>query len=98
MTCGKSSCEKTLGKYEVDQGLCESHHMEWAQSRFDLYGALYWFCNQYHSGQWSRGYRILGRLTNADYSPGLGLQYGKFESETQEEIYNHLVVNYAATV
>jgi len=66
--------------------------------RFDLYGALWRFCSEYHSGQWSRGYRILSRLALAQYSPGLSLQQGLFESEEQEAIYNCLVRNYAGRV
>ncbi len=63
-------------------------------NRFDLYGALWAFCNRYHSGQWSRGYRILSRLVNAQYRPGLGLQHGRFESDRQRWIYRDLVKNY----
>jgi hypothetical protein len=62
--------------------------------RFDLYGALYIFVMQHHSGQWSRGYRILCRLGGADYRPGLSVQRGEFESETQKEIYDYLVEHY----
>lgn len=58
------------------------------QDRFDRYGALYKLCTDYHSGQWSRGYRILSRLHIAGYKPGLGLQSGEFESEEQEEYYH----------
>jgi hypothetical protein len=57
--------------------------------RFDLYGALYLLCSRWHSGQWSRGYRILSRLVNAGFKPGLGLQDGIFESEEQRELYRH---------
>ena len=67
-------------------------------NRFDLYGALWLFCSEYHGGQWSRGYRILSRLVLAGYSPGIGLQEGRFESPEQEEIYNHLVTEYASSV
>lgn len=59
--------------------------------RFDLYGALWMFCNRYHSGQGSRGYRILSRLSLADYSPGLSVQSGRFESEEQRDIYRDLL-------
>ena len=60
-------------------------------SRFDLYGALWAFCSRWHSGQGSRGYRILSRLVKADYNPGLGLQQGRFESEEQRDIYRELL-------
>jgi hypothetical protein len=59
--------------------------------RFDLYGALWKACSEYHSGMSSRGYRILSRLSKAGYSPGLGLQRGILESEEQAEIYFRLV-------
>ena len=67
-------------------------------NRFDLYGALWLFCSEYHSGQWSRGYRILSRLATAGYQPGMSLQDGCFESEEQHDIYDHLVANYADKV
>lgn len=62
--------------------------------RFDLYGALWLFCSRHHSGQWSRGYRILSRLCSAGYKPGLGLSNGRFETEEQRGIYRDLVRNY----
>lgn len=58
--------------------------------RFDLYGALYLLCSRYHSGQWSRGYRILSRLAIAGYRPGLSIQSNRFESETQRDLYKSL--------
>jgi len=66
--------------------------------RFDLYGALWLFCVSYHSGQSSRGYRILSRLSLAGYNPGVGIQNGEFESEEQEQIYNELVRKYANAI
>lgn len=66
--------------------------------RFDLYGALWAFCSRHHSGQWSRGYRILSRLIIAGYRPGMGLQSGRFESEEQRGIYRELIRTYRATV
>jgi hypothetical protein len=62
--------------------------------RFDLYGALYLLCSRYHSGQWSRGYRILSRLSLAGYKPGLSVQSNRFESDAQREIYRHLFRTY----
>ncbi len=59
--------------------------------RFDLYGALWAFCSRWHGGQSSRGYRILSRLSRAGYSPGLGLQQGRFESDEQRDIYRALL-------
>jgi hypothetical protein len=60
-------------------------------ARFDLYGALWAFCNRWHGGQGSRGYRILSRLSRAGYSPGLSLQQGRFETEEQAYIYRALL-------
>ncbi len=62
-----------------------------ALARFDLYGALWALCVRWHSGQSSRGYRILSRLSRAGYSPGLSLQEGRFESEEQSYIYRDLL-------
>lgn len=63
-------------------------------NRMDLYGALWAFCNRWHGGGASRGYRILSRLSIARYRPGIGLQAGRFESETQRDIYRQLVRSY----
>ncbi len=60
-------------------------------SRFDLYGALWAFCDRWHGGQSSRGYRILSRLSRAGYEPGIGLQQGRFESKQQAWIYRDLL-------
>jgi hypothetical protein len=60
-------------------------------NRFDLYGALWAFCNRWHGGMSSRGYRILSRLSRAGYSPGIGLQQGRFESDEQREMYRRLL-------
>lgn len=63
--------------------------------RLDLYGALYILCSSYHTGQASRGYRILSRLSSqADYRPGLSVQRGDFESEEQRDIYLTLAARY----
>jgi hypothetical protein len=70
----------------------------WLEERFDLYGALWAFCARWHSGQGSRGYRILSRLARDGYRPGLGLQGGRFESERQEEIYRSLYRNHRHSV
>jgi hypothetical protein len=69
--------------------------MEWdaetLENRFELYGALWAFCARWHSGMGSRGYRILSRLSRAGYSPGMGLQSGRFESDCQARIYRDLL-------
>lgn len=63
-------------------------------SRFDLYGALYILCTRYHTGQASRGYRILSRLSQAGYSPGLSVQQHTFESKEMRDIYLTLAARY----
>ena len=68
------------------------------RDRFDIYGALWALCSRYHSGQGSRGYRILSKLAVAGYRPGLSLQAGRFESAEQRAIYRTLVRAYRATV
>lgn len=60
-------------------------------ARFNLYGALYLFCSRHHSGQFSRGYRILSRLIRAGYKPGLTIQNNQFESVEQARIYAKLL-------
>lgn len=58
--------------------------------RCDLYGALYLLCTRWHSGQWSRGYRLLCRMERAGYRPGLSIREGNgFESEEQRALYRH---------
>jgi hypothetical protein len=66
--------------------------------RLNLYGALWAFASRYHSGQGSRGYRILSRLARASYRPGMGLQAGRFESDEQRDVYCHLVRHYGDKV
>ena len=58
--------------------------------RFDLYGALYLLCSRWHSGQWSRGYRLLSRIIGKGYSPGLSIRAGRFENYDQAAIYHRL--------
>jgi len=59
--------------------------------RFDLYGAIYLLCVRWHSGQFSRGYRLLGKLDDVDYQPGLSVREGhNFENEQQRDIYRRL--------
>lgn len=50
------------------------------------------FCMHYHSGQWSRGYRILSRLRLRNLSSAA--EHEAMESET----YQYLVANYANKV
>jgi hypothetical protein len=68
------------------------------RDRFDLYGALWALCSRWHSGQASRGYRILSRLSIAGYNPGMGLQAGRFESNEQRSLYRHLLRRYRRAI
>jgi hypothetical protein len=65
-------------------------HEDNLNNLFDIYGALYLLCTRWHSGQWSKGYRILSRLQALKYRPSPSLQHGHFESEEQREIYKRL--------
>lgn len=50
------------------------------------------FCMDYHSGQWSRGYRILSRLQISNFS-------SSFCDEMREtEVYRALVEKYAGKI
>jgi hypothetical protein len=56
----------------------------------------YWelavFLMDYHSGQWSRGYRLLCRLRADNFSASL------CDELRESEVYHYLVANYAKTV
>lgn len=58
----------------------------------DCYFELAVFLMDYHSGQWSRGYRLLSRLEPTNFSSAL------CEEMRQTECYQYLVANYAARV
>lgn len=66
-------------------------------NRFDFITALYAFCCHYHTGQWSRGYRILSRI-EALYRPHNipieRIANGHDEWIDAHEIYNELVKKY----
>jgi hypothetical protein len=57
----------------------------------ECYWELAVFCMDYHSGQWSRGYRILSRL-DANISSNLA------EELRQTECYQYLVDTYGGTI
>lgn len=40
--------------------------------RFEICAAYYIIAERYHSGQWSKGYSILSRLSRMGYRPTLG--------------------------
>jgi hypothetical protein len=54
---------------------------------FDLADGLYWYCHDYHTGQWSDEYSVLSTL---DYSPS-PLARGVEEGSTAQEVYSQLV-------
>ena len=60
--------------------------------RKENYWELAVFCMDYHSGQWSRGYRLLSLLQPHNFSSQL------CEELRNTEIYEYLVENYANTV
>ena len=67
--------------------------MQW--DRFDIIEAYYLYARQYHKGQWSKEYKIFGRIANLGFTPGLSLRtYDKPSdalSANGVEIYNQLV-------
>ena len=58
----------------------------------EYYWELAQFCMDYHSGQWSRGYRILCRLQVGNWTSALS------EELRESEAYQWLVANYAGKV
>ena len=52
-----------LRQYDIGRGRGE----DLAADRFAVACALYWYCADYHGGQWSEEYRILSGL---EYRPG----------------------------
>ncbi len=58
----------------------------------DEYTELAVFLMDYHSGQWSRGYRLLSRLRAENFSSAL------CEEMRESECYQYLVENYAKSV
>lgn len=58
----------------------------------EYYWELAVFCMDYHSGQWSRGYRILSRLKAQNFSESL------CEELRESEAYQFLVQNYAKSI
>ena len=60
--------------------------------RKEDYWSLAVFLMDYHSGQWSRGYRLLCRLDPQNFSSSL------CEELREEPIYQYLVDHYAKSV
>ena len=72
---------------------CNSTHIQHMKklSR-SYYFELAVFCMDYHSGQWSRGYRILSRLNIRNFSSELCAEL------RDSEAYEWLVQNYAEKI
>ena len=64
--------------------------MEW--NRFDICEAYYIYCRDYHSGQWSKEYAVLGTLSNMRFKPGIDLEAADL-TENGRLIYDNLVSN-----
>lgn len=58
----------------------------------DNYWELAVFLMDYHSGQWSRGYRLLCRLGASNFSSA------RCDEMRESECYQYLVANYAKKV
>ena len=60
--------------------------------RFDICEAWYLFASEYHEGQWSKLYRVFGRLYKIKFKPSPMLRYESL-SDNGKEIYDNLVAN-----
>ena len=58
----------------------------------EYYFELAQFCMDYHSGQWSRGYRLISRLKPRNFSSSLSAEL------RDSEAYQWLVQNYASKI
>lgn len=58
---------------------------------FDMEAAIYWFANDYHSGQWSDLYSI---LSTSDYRPSMLAKGIESEPETTQMLYQSLEEKY----
>lgn len=63
-------------------------------ARFELVATLYVLCMDYHSGQWSRGYRLLSRITSRYRRPHISDAYAAVIRSS--ELYATLVRRYGA--
>ena len=59
--------------------------------RFDVCAAYYCYAAEWHSGQWSKEYLLLGVLDRLRYRPGLSDQQSRTLNENARSIYDHLV-------
>ena len=62
--------------------------------RFDICEAYYMYATTHHTGQWSREYKIFGRLINMGFAPGYAstLSVDNLTANARA-IYNNLVEN-----
>lgn len=58
---------------------------------FDLAAGLYWYCNDWHGGQWSTLYRVQCGL---DYHPGCGECSAEDAGEQAAYVYHMLSAAY----
>lgn len=58
--------------------------------RFDILSAYYLFGSLYHSGQFSKTYRYMGRAMNAGFSPGPIFKYESL-SDNGKAIFDNLI-------
>ena len=66
--------------------------------RFTWAEALYVLCTRHHSGQWSRGYRLLSRLLGpVGFRPSISVQSGELDGQAQE-LYEYLRDRYQHTL
>jgi len=57
--------------------------IDYAAKRFSVYAACHCYAANYHTGQWSRAYRLLCSIDRKGFRPGLA--YGIDEDATRED-------------
>lgn len=81
------------GRAQTEPELAGEH------ARWHWAAALNRFCQEYHSGMGSRGYRLLSRLAHVGYEPSFSDEQLRGEqNEPARNLYAHLVARYAETV
>ena len=78
----------------MDAALClnDSEGIKMRKLSKEYYFELAVFLMDYHGGQWSRGYRLLCRLSPSNFSSAM------CEEMRDSEAYQWLVTNYAQSV
>jgi hypothetical protein len=59
-------------------------------SPFDIAQALYWYCAEFHGGQWTNEYKVLSSL---GYRPGAMERGIEPDNPDQERVYDGLISN-----